>query len=354
MVKLGTRTGVARVKIPLGGRLLKKVAALSAMASVAMLVIFTSFTVYVAPDELAVRQVYLDMPFGPEKGVQPEVYGPGLFFVMPGYEKLHVFPRQMQLLELNDNQLAASALAHFAPSIRIQTSEGYQVTVDVTVAYRIVNPYKVITSVGPGSLYITQLVRPRADKYLRQTLGELNAEEFYQGSLRIAKAQTARQMLASDLEKSGIQVWNVMVRHYTYDSRYQEAIEQRKIQDQTVFKNRAEAFAAAQEAEKNRVLAEGKANVDVEKERGLAEVRKIDADADLYFRKRIAEGDKLVALAEAEAIQLKNEALQATGASNVVGMQMAEVLKDIKVIIVPTDGSSGTNPLNLNSFLRGW
>ncbi len=343
-----------KVNIPMfGGRI--KIAGIGVgLALVALLGIYAMFTVYVEPTELAVRQVFLKLPLGPEKGIQSNIYGPGLYFIMPGYERLHLFPRDMQLVELNDYATQASLAAAAAPSIRIQTSEGYQVTVDVTVSYRIVDPVKLIKSVGPGRLYESQLVLPRADRYLRQALGELNAEDFYKGSLRMAKAQIARQMLTDDLEISGIQVWNVMVRHYTYDERYQEAIEQRKIQDQTVFKNRAEAFAKSQEAEKNRVLAEGAATVDVEKERGTSEVRKIDADAELYFRKQIAEGDKLVALAEAEAVRLRNDALQVPGAGNLVGLKMAEVLQSTEVIVVPTDGASGANPLNLEDLLRGW
>lgn len=316
--------------------------------------IYASFTTYVPPDRMAVRQVYLKLPLGPVPGIQEEVYGPGLYFVMPGYERMHLFPRDLQLVEFNDYLTESSAAASHAPSIRIQTSEGYQVKVDVTVAYRIVDPVRLIRAVGPGRLYETQLVMPRADRFLRQTLGEMNAEEFYAGAIRQAKAQHTRELLSEELAGEGIQVWNVMVRHYTYDDRYQEAIEQRKIQDQTVFKNRAEARASSQEAEKNRVVAEGAARVEVEKERGEAEVRKIAADADLYYRKTIAEGDKLVALAEAEATRRRNEALQSAGAGNLVGLEMADVLANTQVIIVPTDGAEGANPLDLDRLMRGW
>ncbi len=344
----------ARVRIPVLGSGIKKVGIIGVVVVAALLVAYVSFTVYVEPDELAVRQIFLGVPFGPEKGIQEAVYGPGLYFVMPGYERLHLFPRDMQLVELNDYVTEGAQAVSAAPSIRIQTSEGYQVTVDVTVAYRIVDPVALIKSVGPGRLYENQLVLPRADRYLRQALGELNAEDFYSGKMRMAKAQQARELLADDLAQSGVQVWNVMVRHYTYDDRYQEAIELRKIQDQTVFKNRAEAVAKSREAEKNRVLAEGGAKVEVEKERGVAEVRKIRADAELYYRQLHAEGDKLVALAEAEAIRLRNNALRVQGAENLVGMEMADVLAGTEVIVVPTDGASGVNPLDLDQLMRGW
>lgn len=339
-----------KVRIPLlsGGAL--KWAALAFFAIAGALLVFVAFTTNVGPEEFAVRQVYM----GPKRGIQEKVYGPGLHFVMPGYERLHAFPRGMQVLEFNDDKVSTSLSAQVQPSIRIQTSEGYQVTVDVAILYRVIDPYKVITAVGPGALYESSLMIPRSDKVLRQNLGELNAEQFYQGDLRRAKAQQAREHLADEVSGAGIQVWNVMVRHYTYDQRYQEAIELRKIQDQTVFKNRAEAVEKTREAEKNRVMAAGQANVGVEQERGRSEVRKIEAEADQYYREKVAGGDLLVALAEAEGTRLQNEALQAQGADNLVGLEMAKVLEGAQVIMVPTNGAGAVNPLDLDSLIRGW
>lgn len=321
--------------------------------------LFGALSVRVEPDEVAVRQVY----FGPGQGVQQELHGPGLHLVIPGYEKLHTFPRDLQVLELNDNELAhvandreAARREDFlvAPAIRIQTSEGYQVTVDVTVLYRVVDPYRVVTEVGAGKIYETKVVARRADKILRQTLGKLDAEDFYNDDLRIKMTEETRRELTADLSAWGIQVWGVLIRDYTYDERYQNAIEQRKIQDQNVFKNQAEAVAASQEAEKNRVLAQGKATIDVELERGRAEVRKITAEGDSYHRTRLAEGDLLVALAEAEGTRLENEALQQAGASNIVGLEMAEALQGTKLIMVSTTGEGAVNPLDLDALLEGW
>ena len=342
----------AKVKLPGLGSRAKLVtgAAAAALVFFGALFLYATFTTYVLPDQFAVRQVYL----GPNKGIQEELYGPGLHFVMPGYERLHTFPRAVQILEFNDDDVTKSEDSFHQPAIRIQTSEGYQVTVDVVIAYRIIDPYQVMSQVGPGALYLSSLVSPRSDKVLRQKLGELNAEDFYSGFKRRHAAEEARELLEQEIEGAGIQVWNVMVRHYTYDRRYQEAIEQRKIQDQTVFKNKAEAIAATQEAEKNRVTAQGQALVEVEKERGRGDIKKIEADADLYYRQKIAEGDLLVALAEAQGTKLENAALQAQGANNLVGLEMAKVLEGADVIIVPTDGPEGLNPLDLDKLIGGW
>ncbi|MCB9692997.1 MAG: SPFH domain-containing protein [Alphaproteobacteria bacterium] len=323
------------------------------VAGLGAMFVLGSTTVTVEPDEFAVRQVYL----GPNKGVQQGLYGPGTHIVVPGYEKMHVFPRDIQILELNHAETVQSHLhgdRRVEPAIKIQTSEGYQVTVDVSVMYRVVDPYTIVTKVGAGRIYESTVVHRRADKILRQTLGQLNAEDFYSDVIRMEKAEEARALLVEDLAQWGIQVWGVLLRDYNYDDRYQQAIEDRKIQDQKVFKNQAEAVAASREAEKNRVLAEGQATIDVELERGRAEVRKIKADADLYYRQRIAEGDKLVALAEAEGTRLENDALQQVGASNLVGLEMAKALDGTEIIVVSTTGPGAVNPLDLEALLEGW
>ena len=322
------------------------------VAFVGIFILYMMFTTYVKPNQIAVRQVYI----GPNKGIHAGNYNAGLHLIVPGYERLHTFQKDLQLLEFNDRHTGAGGDggAHMLPPIRIQTSEGYQVTVDVSVAYRIVDPYKVISTIGPGTLYETTLIGPRSDRILRQKLGQLNAEDFYSGAKRIEAAHIAKEQLQLEVAENGIEIWSVMVRHYTYDDRYQEAIEQRKIQDQMVFKNRAEAAAASQNAEKNRVLAEGQALVDVEKEGGRAEIKRIEADAQLYYREKNANADLLVSLATAEGTKLRNRALQTAGAANMVGLEMAEVLEGSQIIILPTDGESGLNPLDLNELMKGW
>ncbi len=135
---------------------------------------------------------------------------------------------------------------------------------------------------------------------MRKTLGELNSEEFYQGPRRIEKSNAAHQALKDELAPFGIGVDAVLVQRYVYDERYQQLIEGRKIRDQTVFLREAEAAAAIEQRKRDTVEAEGKATTEVELERGRAEVQKLGATADLYRRKRAAEGKLLVELADAK------------------------------------------------------
>jgi regulator of protease activity HflC (stomatin/prohibitin superfamily) len=258
----------------------------------------------------------------------------------------------MQVLNFSDSTSESSLKTRTAPSIRIQTSDGYNVQLDVSVLYRIEDAYKVFTEAGPGRAFEDRLVIPRADRILRKTLGELNSEEFYQGPRRIEKGSAAHQMLATELQPYGIAVDAVLVRKYVYDTRYQQLIEGRKIKDQTVFLRQAEAAAAIEQRKRDTVIAEGKATSEVELSRGRAEVQKLAASADLYRRKRAAEGKLLVELAEAKGTGLENSALQGAGSENMVGLKMADVLRGLKVVVLSSDGKDGLNPLDLQSLLR--
>src|ERR1041384_955720 len=289
-------------RIQVGGRL--KFLWIAGASLLVLLVGYNSCTTYVRPGEAGVKQI----KFGLSKGIENTVYGTGLHYVGVG-ETMHRFPIRMQVLELSNSRSEGSEDLEghrVAPGVNIQTSEGYTVQVDVTVLYRIADPYKVMTSIGPGRLFEDSAVIPRAQQDLRRALGELDAEDFYRGDKRTRKAEEAQGALEAELKEKGIEVFKVLVRRYTYDQRYQQAIEQRKIQDQTVFKNEAEAKAATANAAKNKIVAEGAAAVQVELARGEAEVKKLEASADLSRRQKAAAGDLLVKLAEAQGIELEN------------------------------------------------
>jgi regulator of protease activity HflC (stomatin/prohibitin superfamily) len=340
---------VPRVSVPQGRRL--RVLWVLGASLIVLLFGYNSCTTYVKPGEAGVKQI----KFGIGKGIEPFVYGTGLHYVGVG-ETMHRFPMRLQVLELSNSRSGEGGEDleghRFAPGVNIQTSEGYAVQVDLTVLYRIADPLKVMQTIGPGRLFEDRAVIPRAQQDLRRALGELDAEDFYRGDKRVQKARAAQHALEAELKDKGIEILQVLIRRYTYDQRYQHAIEQRKIQDQTVYKNEAEAKSAAAAAAKNKVAAEGAAAVQVELARGEAEVKKLEADADLYRRKKAADGDLLVKLAEAQGTELENQALRGTGSENMVGLRMADTLRGTRIIVLPTDGEGGMNPLDLKTLLR--
>ena len=345
---MGLNLNVPRVNVPQGKR--ARVLWVLGAALIVLLFGYSSCTTYVKPGEAGVKQI----KFGMGKGIDPTVYGTGLHYVGVG-ETMHRFPLRLQVLELSNSRSESSEDLEghrAAPGVNIQTSEGYTVQVDVTVLYRIGDPLKVMQTIGPGRLFEDSAVIPRAQQDLRRALGELDAEDFYRGDKRVTKSRAAQQAVQAELREKGIEVLQVLIRRYTYDQRYQQAIEQRKIQDQTVYKNEAEAKSATAAAAKNKIIAEGAAAVQVELARGEAEVKKLEAEADLYRRRKAADGDLLIKLAEAQGTELENQALRGVGSENMVGMRMADALRGTRVIVLPTDGEGGMNPLDLKTLLR--
>jgi len=206
-------------------------------------------------------------------------------------------------------------------------------------------------TIGPGRLFEDSAVIPRAQQDLRRALGELDAEDFYRGDKRVQKARAAQQALEAELKDKGIEVVQVLIRRYTYDQRYQQAIEQRKIQDQTVYKNEAEAKSASAAAAKNKIVAEARRGA------GGARARRGRGEEAGSGRGPLPaqEGGgrrSVVKLAEAQGTELENQALRGAGSENMVGLRMAEALRGTRVIVLPTDGEGGMNPLDLKTLLK--
>ncbi len=313
-----------------------------------VVVIYNSFLKYVKPNEYGIKQVKI----GVARGIQNKVYETGLHFVVPIMQKMHYLPKDIQVLELTKYPQTASRYARQEKAAHIQTSDGFFVDVDVSILYQIADPYKVFTIIGPGTLFENNGIIPKAEPALKETLGELTTEEFYNSLLRSAKAEDARTKLNGELEKKGIYVDNVLVRYFEYSQEIQKNIEEKKLKDQLVFKNIAEARAAVEEAKLKKIEQEGKVTVSVELEKGQAYVTKKRAEKDLYVRKKTAEANLLVKLAEAEKVRLKNEALKGKGAERMVGLKMANVFKGLDIVVLPSDGPSGVNPLDLDNALN--
>ncbi len=340
---------------------------------VVLLVLFVFFgncIFYVRPNEFAIKQVNI----GINSGVREMIYNTGFHLIAPfGIHRMHRFPKDLQVFELNDYLerkakniqfklgLPQVSSDYYAPrkkrggfqkAAHIQTSDGFFVDVDVSVIYHIADPYKVITTVGPGLLYQTNGIIPKVEPKLKETLGEMTTEEFFNSPLRVKRAKQAEDLLNRELEPKGIKVDHVLIRYFKYSDELQKNIEEKKLKDQLVFTNRSKAKATGEEALVKKVREEGEANIKIRLEEGKAYVVKKNSERDLYVRSKHAEADLKIKLAEAKKKELINNAYQQKGSDKLVGLKMAEVLKGMSVIMLSSSGASGFNPLNLEKGLE--
>ncbi len=313
-----------------------------------IVVIYNTLLTYVHPNEFGIMVKRLGM----DRGVQKDIYAAGLHFVMPFFWEMHRLPRDVQVLELTGNPQTAADLARKDRAAHIQTSDGFFVDVDASIIYRINDPYLVFTQIGPGKLFEENGIIPKAEPALKETLGKLTTEDFYNSPLRVKKAAEAGDLLNKELNPKGIKVELVLVRYFKYSQEIQKNIEEKKLKDQLVFTNQAAARAAKEEAELKKIVQEGQVTVEVELEQGRAYVTRKTAEKDLYVRAKNAEADLLVKLADAEKVRLKNDALKGVGSERMVGLKMADVYKGLDLIVLPSDGRGGVNPLDLNNTLK--
>jgi regulator of protease activity HflC (stomatin/prohibitin superfamily) len=317
--------------------------------AVLVIIFYNLFYVYVRPNEYGIKVVRV----GINPGVHQEVYHAGLTFVLPfGLQQMFRLPKGIQVLELTNFPETAAREARKDRAAHIQTSDGFFVDLDVSILYHIKDPYLVFTTIGPGKLFEDNGIIPKAEPALKETLGKLTTEEFYNSPLRVEKAEEAKKRLNNELNLKGIEVDQVLVRYFKYSQEIQKNIEEKKLQDQMVFTNRAAARAAKEEAELKKIIQEGMVISAVELEKGKAYVTRKIAERDLYVRRKKAEANLLVKLAEAERVRLKNEALKGIGSERMVGLKMADAFKGLDVIMLPSDGPHGVNPLNLNNALQ--
>lgn len=315
------------------------------------LLVFFCLT-YVGPNESGIKVVRV--PVLSKRGVHEEVYQTGFHVVLRLFdmEEMYLFPKDVQVLDLTGTREEAARDAAVAKAAHIQTSDGFFVDVDVSIVYKIVDPHQVFTRLGPGRLFESNGIVPKAEPVLKQTLGELTTEEFYNSPLRAAKAAMAKDFLNRDLSQYGIAIDQVLVRYFRYTEEIQRNIEEKKLKDQLVFKNQAEGRAAVEGAKLKKAIQEGQANLDIKLQEGRAYVTMKDAERDLYVRTKRAEADLQVKLAEAKRTQLRNDALQGAGSDRMVGLKMADVYKGLDVVVLSSDGPHGINPLDLQQALK--
>lgn len=331
---------------------LKKIGIGIVIGIVIMLFAYKSVTTYIAPNEFGIKEVKI----GFKRGIHEEIYDPGINFVMPfGMERIHRFPRDLQVLEMTmlpTSQRRYLPGYHYDNAAHIQTSDGHYVDVDVSILYRINDPYQVMTKIGPGPMYITNGILPKAEPILKDALGVLTTEQFYNSPLRTEKVEKSREMLNTELESKGLHVEQVLIRYFAYSKEIQSQIEEKKLKDQLVFKNEAEERAAKEGAVLIKIKEEGEATLRVKRQEGLAYKTKKNAEKELYVRKRTAEGDLLVKLADARKTELRNEALQKAGSDRMVALELADAYKGMEIIVLPTDGENGINPLDMDGMME--
>jgi regulator of protease activity HflC (stomatin/prohibitin superfamily) len=168
---------------------------------------------------------------------------------------------------------------------------------------------------------------------------------------RTTLAYQAMEEMNMFFEPKGIEIMDVLIWDFKFKDEVEAAIIGSVIGTAKIDMEASLKEAEAARSEWERLLAENYAAVDAEMARGDAETRKLEAQAQQYLDQKQAAGRRLILEAQAEGKGRINQALGGRGGQVYVGMEYAEALKGIELIVLPS-GGEGVNPLDADRTLR--
>ncbi len=303
--------------------------------------------------EVGVRTIKLGI--FTQKGVEDKVYAPGsTYFFLPFVNDWHTFDTKLQNLEMTLEPTRGDRKAR--DDLLFKTVDGNDIGLDVIIAYRI-DPNKapyILQHVARNDKTLREkVVRTVARSKPRDIFGELKTEEFYVAEKREGKAQMAKDVLQEILGPMGIIVERVLTKDYRFNPEYQKAIEDKKVADQRVEKNRSAQHAALEEYKRKLEEAKGEVNKMVANVDG--EYRRAKIEADAYFEKQslLAQATRAEGIAEAEGIRQMNRALTGSGGEALVKLRIAEALQDKKIVLLPvSEGGMNLKTTDINKLIE--
>lgn len=265
-----------------------------------------------------------------------------------------VLDKTLQTLEMTEAQGRGDRRGK--DDLKIKTIDGSDVFVDIKVQYRIMPEQGdlVVTSSGVKDNYKQKWARDYARSVVRNYLGELTTEEFYDASKRDVKLVLARNDLNQRLNPFGLNIDSIVIpQRPQFYAEYEAMIKKKKLADQAVLEEQSKALAAKQKQLTLIVQETNIKNVAVEQYEGLMRQKLIEAEAEsnrlrksseayyqqvtisatanLYEQIRVADGITAQKTAEAEGISAMNKALSAAGGRNMVKLEYARKLNDIVI-----------------------
>ena len=295
------------------------------------------------------------MAFIGSKGVEDRVYAPGAtYFFLPFINDWHVFDTKLQNLEMTYSQVRGDRKSR--DDLVLKTIDGNDISLDVIIAYRIDanKAHHILQYVARDDKTLRdKIVRTVARSKPRDIFGELKTEAFYVADAREAQSGKAREALQEILGPMGIIVEKVLTNDYRFNPEYQKAIEDKKVADQQVEKNKSAQHAATEEYKRKLEEAKGEVNKMVADADGQYLKDQIEADVYQEQQQLLAKAIRAEGIAEATGIQEMNNALAGSGGEAIVKLRIAEALQGKRIILLPvSEGGMNLKTTDINRLIE--
>jgi regulator of protease activity HflC (stomatin/prohibitin superfamily) len=290
-----------------------------------------------------------------EKGVENKTYAPGSTYIfLPFINDWHTFDTKLQNLEMVFESGRGDRRSR--DDLLLKTIDGNDISLDVIIAYRLdadKAPH-ILQHVADNDRALREkIVRTVARSKPRDIFGELATEEFYVADKREHQSQRAKQVLQEILGPLGITVEKVLTKDYRFNQEYQKAIEDKKVADQQVQKNRSAQHAALEEYKRKLEEAKGEVNKLIADADGTYRRAKIEADVFYEKQKLLAEAIKAEGVAEAKGIEEMNKALAGSGGEAFVKLRIAEAMQGKRIMLLPvSEGGMNLKTTDINQLIN--
>ncbi|MHB8202663.1 MAG: prohibitin family protein [Desulfomonilaceae bacterium] len=303
--------------------------------------------------EVGVRTRKLAL-FG-QKGVEDRVYAPGAtYFFLPFINDWNVFDTKLQNLDMTFSPLSGDRRTQ--DDLVFKTVDGNDISLDVIIAYRIdasKAPYILQYVARNDSILRDKVVRTVARSKPRDIFGELKTEAFYVAESRETQSNKAKEALQKILGPMGIIVEKVLTNDYRFNPEYTKAIEDKKVADQQVEKNKSAQHAALEEYRRKLEEARGEVNKMVADADGQYLKDKIEADVYQEQQQLLATAIKTEGIAESKGIQEMNNALSGPGGEVIVKLRIAEALQGKRIVLLPvSEGGMNLKTTDVNRLIE--
>jgi len=145
----------------------------------------------------------------------------------------------------------------------------------------------------------------------------------------------------------------LLTKDYRFNPKYQQAIEDKKVADQKVEKNKSAQHAAIEEYKRKLEEVRGEVNKIVADIDGEYLKAKIKVDAFYEKQKLLADAIKAEGIAEAKGIKEMNDAMASVGGEALVKLEIAEALQDKKILLLPvSEGGMNLKTTDINALLN--
>lgn len=306
-------------------------------------------------------------------GLQQKDFPPGYYMALGPLHTWQVMDTTVQTLNMlrTTNSKAGQSQATFEKAIRVKSSDGADVTLDITIKYRIKNEeaWQVFQTQGAGERFKKQ-VATRAKDTLVSGLGTLRTEEFFDPDKRRKTQRVMEEQLLPELDSIHVDLIAILIRDLEFQESFQAKIKAKTLTKQRAEVNTARTNAAEAVGETKEIEAQTGAKVaviDQDLEKTLTEMRaendkkikRVVADyekyvvetrskAELYANEKEAEGIRLLKDAEARGEALKRQALSGDGGATLVALRTVENLKFDHLSV----STQLVNPLDLAEMMK--